>query len=112
MPGGPFVAWIDNDIGDGTPDTVLGLFDAGGTLLDSNDDGGPPVDTLGSLLTGNADSFGDLNLMVTGCCDGFAGTHEEDGSFDLFIRYSSVVFDVDFFEFANLPVNEPFPLKW
>ena len=108
VPGGPFVAWIDNDIGNGTPDTVLGHFDAGGTLLDSNDDGGPLVDTLGSLLTGNADAGGDINLMVPGCCDSFAGTHGEQGSFDLFIRYSAGAYDVDFFEFANLPVNEPF----
>ena len=108
VPGGPFVAWIDNDIGNGTPDTVLGHFDAGGAFLDSDDDSSPLGDGLGSLLQGSADANGDINLMVTGCCDSFAGTHGEQGSFDLFIRYSAGAYDVDFFEFANLPVNEPF----
>lgn len=64
------------------PDTILGLFDAGGDLLNFNDDGGFP-DFLGSFLTYETTNATDLWFAISGFGDAedFDGSHDETGSY-------------------------------
>lgn len=64
-----------------SPDTVLGLFDAGGNQLAFNDDGGGG--TLGSAIQfANEGGAADLSIAVSGFFDSnFNGSHSETGSY-------------------------------
>lgn len=64
------------------PDTVLGLFDAGGVELAFNDDGGFP-NNLGSFIAYETTSATNLWFAVSGFGDGvdFSGEHEELGNY-------------------------------
>ena len=71
------------EITSGDFDTVLGLFDDVGTLID-DDDGG--VDVL-SALGGTVPSSGNLNFAVSGFSDfNFTGAHSQTGTFTFNLR--------------------------
>jgi len=63
-----------------SPDTMLGIFDAGGTLLDFNDD----ANGLGSALRFSVPSAGTYYIGVTGFPDfDFLGDHDQTGRYQL-----------------------------
>jgi hypothetical protein len=65
-----------------SPDTILGLFNADGDLLEFNDDGGFP-DFLGSFIAWETTSATDLWFAVSGFGDGseFDGSHSQVGNY-------------------------------
>jgi hypothetical protein len=76
-PGATYVAKIDA----ADFDTLLGVFDSGGALVATDDDGG---DGLLSLLEVTANGSGEIYLAVSGYPDfGLVGLHFEAGSYDL-----------------------------
>lgn len=78
-PGNLFTA----EIGSTEPflDTMLGLFDETGALIDVDDDGG--VGFL-SLMTGEVGASGALTFAVSGFGDDdFSGLHDESGAYSL-----------------------------
>ncbi len=64
------------------PDTILGLFDAGGVQLAFNDDGGFP-NNLGSFIAYETTSATDLWFAVSGFGDAanFNGAHIQTGNY-------------------------------
>jgi hypothetical protein len=68
-------------------DTLLGWFDSGGGLLESDDDGaGGNL----SLIDGTVPAGGMLTFAVSGVGDaGFTGNHTEDGSYELRLQIQS-----------------------
>lgn len=85
LPNSPFSAEITG----GDTDTILGLFDSTGALIDFDDDSGAG---LFSLLTGTVGSDGTLNLAVSAYADfGFTGSHFADGgNYVLSLRVQNV----------------------
>ena len=70
----------------GTPDTLVGLFDAGDVLIVANDDAGDdaPASGLGSALRFVAGATGTFRVTVTGTGDAsFDGSHSESGAYAL-----------------------------
>ncbi|MBZ0173520.1 MAG: hypothetical protein K8E66_14140, partial [Phycisphaerales bacterium] len=64
-------------------DTILGLLDGTGTLIDSNDDD-PDAGCCLSVLNGFSDGQGDLYFVITGCCDDdFTGMHTAFGDYEI-----------------------------
>lgn len=114
MPGDPFIAWIDNVPGAGTPDTLLAVVDNGGSLVSTadeitrGDDASPDGSGTASAVFGVVESDGFIRLEVTGKGDNdFNGTgHTESGDFDLFVSLGKV--DVDYFSFVGLIPGEEF----
>lgn len=64
-----------------SPDTILGLFDAGGTQLAFNDDVNPP--NRGSAIVFANTSAQTLSFAVSGFgdADNFDGSHDEAGNY-------------------------------
>ncbi len=80
---------IDGGSSGDAPDTYLGFFSDDSFPLPplAEDDDSSPVgdglaDAIFNILV-NAD--GSIPLAVTGCCDDFDGSHEEDGDYELFV---------------------------
>jgi hypothetical protein len=90
-PGAAFTAQTADPTSSGI-DTILGLFDATGALVDFDDDGA--VGLL-SELTGNVPANGKLTFAVTGLGDDahFVGEHTESGTYELRL---SLPFAADF----------------
>jgi hypothetical protein len=67
-----------------SPDTILGLFDAGGSQLAFNDDGGFP-NNLGSFIAYETSSADTLWFAVSGLGDAanFDGSHNETGVYSV-----------------------------
>ena len=89
-PGESFTAETSSS---GSIDTLLGLFDDAGTLVDQDDDSG-----LGfwSRLQGTVPASGNLTFAVTGHEDGnFDGGHSEEDVYDLQLSTSGT-FSADF----------------
>ena len=64
------------------PDTMMGVFDAAGTILVFNDDSG--LDTWGSAVNFLSPETATFYIGVTGWDDyGFVGDHEEVGNYAL-----------------------------
>lgn len=64
-------------------DSVLGLFDSAGELIDLNDDD-PVAGCCLSVINGFADNSGDLYFAITGFSDfDFLGAHTEVGAYDI-----------------------------
>jgi hypothetical protein len=77
LPGSMFTAEIIS----GEPDTVLGHYDASGSQLAFDDDGG--IGLL-SKLSGTVSVTGEINLAVSAFADfGFVGDHNDSGSYVL-----------------------------
>lgn len=70
------------DIPTTAPDTILGLFDMGGTELAFNDDAGGGLG-LGSLIVYESIPGGDFSFAVSGFGDSlnFDGSHSETGMY-------------------------------
>lgn len=127
-PSEPFIVWIDN-VASGV-DTILGMFDENGNLVDFNDDGSPFGNGLGSAITGFVNADGTLDLRVTGFPDfnfdgdyandagGFPGApmpfeptgHGASGDYDLYVALGvdSIQGDVDFVSFPGLEPGREF----
>ncbi len=57
------------------------------TVLHTNDDGSPVGNGFASALGDSANSFGAINLGVSGYSDfGFVGAHSQSGDYSLFVR--------------------------
>ncbi|MCG8507475.1 MAG: hypothetical protein MI755_22925 [Sphingomonadales bacterium] len=97
-PGDFFSIDLDNDIGGGTPDTVLGTFGAGGPLIGPtlivDDDGSFFGNGRASGAFGIVNSDGTINIAVSGFADfdfdginDFAAPvpHPESGDFEVFL---------------------------
>jgi hypothetical protein len=66
------------------PDTLLGLFDGGATLLVMDDDSGNSGGSAGSTIQWYAVSSGTYYLAVTGAGDAqFTGGHTQEGAYIL-----------------------------
>lgn len=79
-PGTQFLARTAHPVSGGV-DTLLGLFDSSGVLLESDDDGAGGVL---SRINGIVPAGGMLTFAVSGTGDdGFTGSHTEDGSYEL-----------------------------
>lgn len=64
-------------------DTILGLVDGSGQIIDSNDDD-PDAGCCLSVLNGISDDQGNLYFVITGCCDDdFTGMHTEFGAYEI-----------------------------
>lgn len=76
---------LDDPPGHSDPDTVIGIFDSGGTLLDFDDDDGIG---LGSSLFFVVPSSGTYFVGITGFpdFDFTGGDHSEDGSYLLSLK--------------------------
>ncbi|ELR99220.1 PEP-CTERM sorting domain-containing protein [Gloeocapsa sp. PCC 73106] len=84
-PSETFLAWTDNSFSN--IDTVLGNFDESFNLIDSEDDGSPAGNGLGSALVGEVNRDGTIHLGVTGYSDlDFSGNTPERGEFELFVK--------------------------
>lgn len=96
-----FFAAIDNSTSN--VDTYLGVFNNTNIQIAGNDDGSPLGGRLGSAIGSQVNSDGTINLQITGCCDDFAGTHNESGAFNLnvYLGFDSIG-EVDFFSFTGL----------
>ncbi|MEO0587420.1 MAG: PEP-CTERM sorting domain-containing protein [Planctomycetota bacterium] len=78
-PGESFTATLDSD--EEFIDTLLGLYDGTGTLVDENDDSG---NGGLSALSGVVPANGELTFAVTGFPDfGYFGDHSVQGAYDL-----------------------------
>lgn len=74
---------IDIEVISGGFDSILGLFDAGGTLIDMDDDGGSGL--LSRLSSVTPDS-GTVRFGITGYNDyGLTGNHSETGSYQIVV---------------------------
>lgn len=75
-------------------DTLLGLFDSSGALLESDDDGAGGVL---SQIEGIVPVGGMLTFAVSGVGDdGFTGSHTEDGSYELRLQIQPPVLQGDY----------------
>ena len=75
-------------------DTILGLFDSSGALLESDDDGAGGVL---SQIDGIVPAGGMLTFAVSGVGDdGFTGSHTEDGSYELRLQIQPPVLQGDY----------------
>jgi hypothetical protein len=96
-------------------DTMLGLFDANGDLIDMNDD--MSAATLDSALLAYLGP-GDYYLAVTGYGDsGFRGAHTEDGSYGLNIDLldwtdNPLPLGDETYLAVTLPFDFPFDIPW
>ncbi|HAX88152.1 MAG TPA: hypothetical protein DCY91_18260 [Cyanobacteria bacterium UBA11370] len=81
LPSTPFISWTDNlpnTNPSGTPDTILGTFNSSGKPINSNDNGGPLGNNLGSGLSGSVNGNGTIKLKVSGAPDSnFDGVYQE-----------------------------------
>ena len=93
VPAGFFVTIviIPLDIPLQSPDTILGLFDAGGSQLAFNDDAGFP-NNLGSVIVYENTVAQTLSFAVSGFGDAanFDGDHDEAGSYTVKISTNPV----------------------
>lgn len=70
---------VDIEVVEGYFDSFLGLFDGGGNLIATDDDGG--FDEL-SRLAGVTPEAGTVRFGITGCCEmSFEGNHMETGPY-------------------------------
>jgi hypothetical protein len=127
-PSEPFIVWIDNAASG--VDTVLGVFDESGELIDFNDDASPYGNGLGSAITGFVNADGSLDLRITGFPDfNFDGDYADDaggfpggpmpfeptghgaaGDYELYVTLGvdSIQGDVDFLSFPGLEPGSEF----
>lgn len=127
-PSEPFIVWIDNAASG--VDTVLGVFDETGELVDFNDDASPYGNGLGSAITGFVSDDGTLDLRVTGFPDfDFDGDYADDaagfpggpmsfeptghgavGDYEMYVALGvdSIQGDVDFLSFPDLEPGSEF----
>ncbi|HEY9818972.1 MAG TPA: hypothetical protein V6D20_24650 [Candidatus Obscuribacterales bacterium] len=123
--GEPFVVWIDNS--DSGIDTMVGIFDPAGDLVDLNDDGSPVGNGLGSILTGFVSDDGSVDVRVTlfpdfdftgeymsqgpGEMPPFEpGPHGVEGEYELYVKLGidSLPGDIDFLVFPDLTPGSEF----
>jgi hypothetical protein len=107
--GAAYAAYIDNTVGDGTPDTVMHSLDEFGDEISFNDDGSPFGDGLASGFLSTINEDGSLHLEVSGFFDyDFDGLeddtldpHPQEGDYELIIKLGPFG-DVDYFKVTGL----------
>ena len=100
-PGTPYAAYVDNDTGSGTPDTLMRARDEVGNQLITDDDNSPVGTGAGSGLNSTVNTDGSVRLEVTGYPDNsYEGQHEQTGRYELYVRPGGS--DVDIYEFTGL----------
>jgi len=108
-PGTPFVAWIDNTLGSGTPDMTMASFtsyfeptDTFGTLIATDDNSSPLGNGFAPALAGVVQPDGGVFLCVSVFddfnCDRFSdsggGLTGGSGDYDFFIKFDPIVVSV------------------
>lgn len=104
-----YAAYIDNTVGDGTPDTVMHSLDELGAEIAFNDDGSPLGDGFASGFISTINADGSLHLEVSGFQDyNFDGLddveladHVQAGDYALVVKLGPFG-DVDFFRITGL----------
>lgn len=107
--GAAYAAYIDNTVGDGTPDTVMRSLDEFGAEIAFNDDGSPLGDGFASGFLSTINADGSLHLEVTGFFDyDFDGLdddifepHVQAGDYALVVKLGPFG-DVDYFHVTGL----------
>lgn len=69
------------------PDTLLGITDFFGNIVDFDDDGSPVGSTRASGLAGVETPNGVISFAISGFGDdGFVGNHNESGDYEVFVQ--------------------------
>lgn len=104
-----YLAWTDNTVGAGEPDTRLRALDQNLSELASNDNSGlVGNNATASLLAAYTDANGNVNLQVTGGADSlFNGSHNETGDYNVYIKLRPAG-DIDFLSFTDLVPGSSF----
>ncbi len=112
--GAAYAAYIDNTVGDGTPDTVMRSLDEFGVEVAFNDDASPLGDGFASGFLSTINADGSLHLEVSGFFDyDFDGLdddtldpHGQAGDYALVVKLGPFG-DVDFYRITGLQPGSP-----
>jgi hypothetical protein len=106
-PGRFMAIYLDNEVGNGVPDTLLRTLDENGVERGFNDDGSPLGDGFASGFVDNVNADGTIRYEITGWPDfDFDGSHDDEGDVDTYIKF--IESDVDYYSLGGLAPGSAF----